>query len=242
MNLAEIRKKAQRTVIPTVPSERAPEDDMPSMDEVFANETLGYEAEVTLPDDVTELSSCEEIVAPLAGFDPLAMILAGREGLDGPGRESAEPGKDTLTAGERIKEFLCFRVSDELYAISIMEIKEIIKPREITEVPRVPSFVSGILSLRGTIIPVFNMRMRLGLPASTAAAKERILVVRKGEEFCGLIVDEVIQVVRIPVDTIEEPPGVLDGVDRDFVEGIGRRNGMMLILLNLHTILDINLH
>ena len=243
MNLAEIRKKAQSVTTSTPPVVQPAEDLVPSMDEVFADEPFVYEADAPLSDDeVTLTSPSEEVAAPSAGFDPLALILAGREAVDESGEEPAEAGMDKVSTSDRIKEFLCFRVSDELYAISIMEIKEIIKPREITEVPRVPAFVAGILSLRGTIIPVFNMRLRLGLPASEAAPRERILVVRKGDEFCGLIVDEVTQVVRIPVDTIEEPPGVLDGVDRDFVEGIGRRDGMMLILLNLGTILDINLH
>jgi len=57
---------------------------------------------------------------------------------------------------------LCFKVADEKYAVNIMEIKEIIKPRDLTEVPRVPPYVSGVLSLRGIIIPVFNMHKRLG--------------------------------------------------------------------------------
>ncbi len=249
MNLAEIRKKAQRATEPatlpetTVTSQETMVADLaPPVDEVFEHEPPCCKTEELPADhDLPEASAVEEPATPSTGFDPLALILAGREGLDD-SDETIETGKEEVAAGERVREFLCFRVSDELYAIDIMEIKEIIKPREITEVPRVPAFLTGILSLRGTIIPVFNMRVRLGLPPSESATKERILVVRKGEEFCGLIVDEVTQVVRIPVDTIEEPPGVLDGVDRDFVEGIGRRSGMMLILLNLGTILDINLH
>ena len=82
-------------------------------------------------------------------------------------------------AAEEFQEFLCFRVSAETYAINIMAIKEIIKPREVTEVPRAPAFVSGVLSLRGIIIPVFNMRLRLGLPGVEKSAKERIIVLKK---------------------------------------------------------------
>lgn len=67
------------------------------------------------------------------------------------------------------------------------------------------------------------------------------MVIKKGEEFCGVLVDEVVQVVRIAASSIEQPPAVLDGIDRDFVAGIGRHAGMMLILLNLHNILDVNL-
>jgi purine-binding chemotaxis protein CheW len=122
-----------------------------------------------------------------------------------------------------------------------MEIKEIIKPREVTEVPRVPFYVSGVLSLRGIIIPVFNMHKRLGHAVVQDSGKERIIVVKKGEEFCGVMVDEVIQVVRISPATIEPPPAVLDGIDRDFIGGIGRFDDQMLILLNLEKVLDLTL-
>ena len=122
-----------------------------------------------------------------------------------------------------------------------MEIKEIIKPREVTEIPRAPGFVSGVLSLRGIIIPIFNMRLRLGLAEGEKSGRERIIVVKRGDEFIGIFVDEVTQVVRIASATIEKPPAVLDGIDRDFVSGIGRFNSQMLILLNQEKILDLSL-
>jgi purine-binding chemotaxis protein CheW len=123
-----------------------------------------------------------------------------------------------------------------------MEIKEIIKPREITEVPRSPDFISGVLSLRGIIIPVFNMVKRLHLVPVSIPSRERIIVVSKGEELFGIQVDEVLQVVRIPEDAIEQPPAVLEGIDRDFVQGIGRYSSGMLILLNMGSILDVSLY
>jgi purine-binding chemotaxis protein CheW len=175
-------------------------------------------------------------------FDPLAILLAGRA--------SSGFGDELVLSSDEIseadvldyQEFLCFRVCNEQYAINIMEIKEIIKPREITEVPRVPEFISGVLSLRGIIIPVFNMGMRLHLEPVAAGTKERIIVVSKGEELFGIQVDEVLQVVRIPEGGIEQPPAVLEGIDRDFVQGIGRHPSGMLILLNLASILDVSLY
>ena len=141
-----------------------------------------------------------------------------------------------------MEEYLCFRVADEVYAISIMAIKEIVKPREVTEVPRMPAFISGVLSLRGVIIPVMDMRLRLSLSLNATTGRERIVVLRRDSGFCGVLVDEVIQVARINKGDIEAPPAVLDGIDRDFVAGLGHFDNRMLILLNLETILDIGVH
>ena len=174
--------------------------------------------------------------------DPLEVILAGREAA---GCEEDLPlasGGQSETVVNEYQEYLCFRVSDEIYGINIMDIKEIIKPREVTEVPRAPSFVSGIISLRGIIIPIIDMLDRLGLPRETVTGRERVIVVRHGEAFSGLLVDEIIQVVHITKDCFEAAPAVLEGIDRDFVNGIGRADGRMIILLNLENIADIHLY
>jgi purine-binding chemotaxis protein CheW len=174
--------------------------------------------------------------------DPLAAILAGRAmaGCD----EFLEntPEEQAITVPEGCQKYLCFRVSDEVYGINIMEIKELIKPREVTEVPRAPAFVSGVISLRGVIIPIIDMLQRLGLAREAVTGRERVIVVRHAESFSGLLVDEVIQVVRIAADCIEAAPTVLDGIDRDFVTGIGRAEGRLIIILNIGNITDLQLY
>jgi purine-binding chemotaxis protein CheW len=169
-------------------------------------------------------------------------ILAGRAAA---GCDDESAVTEDITDGivtESILEFLCFRVSNEIYGINIMDIKEIIKPREVTEVPRAPLFISGVLSLRGTIIPIIDMRIRLGLFSEEPTCKERIIVIKNNNSLSGLLVDEVIQVVKIPLDAVEAAPTVLDGIDRDFVSGIGRSGGHLIIILNLENISDINLY
>jgi len=174
-------------------------------------------------------------------FDPIKAILAGREAANcntAPDIATHEQsGKDTTG----LEEYLIFRVSDEIYGLNIMQIKEIIKPREVTEVPRTPSFVAGIISLRGVIVPIINMLERLGLEREAATGKERIIVVKNGETFSGLLVDEVKQVVTIGSDSFEVAPSVLEPINREFVAGIGREGEMMIILLKLESIVDINL-
>lgn len=173
---------------------------------------------------------------------PLEAILAGRSAA-GCDDESilADDGAGQVVA-ESCLEFLCFRVSDEIYGVNIMDIKEIIKPRDVTEVPRAPVFVSGILSLRGTIIPVIDMRVRLGLAREEPTGKERIIVIKNNSSFSGLMVDEVTQVVKVRLDAVEATPAVLAGIDRDFISGLGRSDGRLIIILNLENIADINLY
>lgn len=175
-----------------------------------------------------------------AGYNALAMIISGREAAADVDETAISQAH--FAASEEIEEFLCFRVAHEGYAISIMAIKEIVKPRDVTEVPRMPAFILGVISLRGVIIPVMDMRLRLSLPLSPATGRERIIVLRMDAGFCGILVDEVIQVAKIKKSAVEEPPAVLDGIDRDFVTGLGHFDNRMLIILNLATILDIGVH
>ncbi|HEY4745004.1 MAG TPA: chemotaxis protein CheW, partial [Desulfuromonadaceae bacterium] len=174
-------------------------------------------------------------------MDPIEAILAGREAA-GCGEEPDLSVSEQVEAEvEAFDEFLCIRVSDEIYGINIMQIKEIIKPREVTEVPRAPSFVAGVISLRGIIIPILDTLDRLGLRRGDGTGRERVVVVKHGEAFAGLLVDEVIQVVRIAKNSVEPAPAMLEDINREFVAGIGRSEGRMIILLNLDTIADIDL-
>ncbi len=173
-------------------------------------------------------------------FDPLARILAGREhdclvvaGSSDVGLEQQAEVTEAV-----FEEFLCFRLGDEEYGINIMEIKEIIKTRELTEVPRTPGFVDGVLSLRGVIVPVYTMRKRLGMSLEYDASQERIVIVRCGDGLHGLRVDRVTDVVKIAKTDREATPAVLEGVAREFVAGIGRAGRRMLIILDICKVVD----
>jgi purine-binding chemotaxis protein CheW len=244
MNLSEIRRKAQQEKAGNVGAKVAPNSGERSEYVGTASTQAKPAREVPGQNDrmeVSPLASINPETHCTPAFDPMSVILAGRAAARG---DVGVLASDLVVEHEAadFQELLCFRVANEKYAVNIMEIKEIIKTREVTEVPRVPTYISGVLSLRGIIIPVFNMHMRLGHAVMEESGKERIIVVNKGEEFCGIKVDEVIQVVRVSPASIEPPPLVLDGIDRDFVGGIGRFEGQMLILLNLEKVLDQNLH
>jgi purine-binding chemotaxis protein CheW len=86
------------------------------------------------------------------------------------------------------------------------------------------------------------MRIRLGLERNELTGKERIVVIKNNNSFSGLLVDEVIQVVQVQLDAVEAAPAVLEGIDRDFVSGLGRSEGRLIIIINLENIADINLY
>ncbi|MDT8395461.1 MAG: chemotaxis protein CheW [bacterium] len=134
-------------------------------------------------------------------------------------------------------QLLTFMLGGEEYALNIMDIKEIIRPRECTEVPRAPEYILGIISLRGTIIPIFDVNKRLGLPVGLRGAQNRIVVVRSREHLFGLHVDSVVQVMDIPLSSIEPPPEILGGVEGDYLRGVGKIDDRLIILLNLGRIL-----
>ncbi|HAD05386.1 MAG: hypothetical protein A2091_10050 [Desulfuromonadales bacterium GWD2_61_12] len=142
---------------------------------------------------------------------------------------------------EDARRWLTFSLGTEDYALDITRIREIIKPREITEIPRVPDFLLGIISLRGSIIPVFDLRNRLKLGKGVITPESRIIVCHQGQRGAGLLVDRISQVVTLPAGRIEPPPAILSGIDRDLVEGVGRHQGKMMILLQLASVLDAEL-
>ena len=244
MELAKIRNKARQEVVlesPREPSQAElvsgqPDEASPPVLSLADNQFELQPGLVSFPDTApvrpTQVESC---------FDPLSKILAGREHdhvvIDSADNE-LEPESQQAVPEVVFEEFLCFRLGDEEYGINIMEIKEIIKPRELTEVPRTPGFVDGVLSLRGMIVPVFAMRKRLGMPLEYDASQERIVIVRCGDGLHGLRVDRVTDVVKIFKTDREVTPAVLEGVAREFVSGIGRTGKRMLIILDICKVVD----
>lgn len=136
-------------------------------------------------------------------------------------------------------QLLIFLLGQEEYALNIMDIKEIIRPKEVTEVPKAPDYIQGILSLRGTIIPVMDVNRRLGLPVPEPAPENRIVVVKWREHLFGLFVESVLQVMDLPLAGIEPPPEILGGVEGEFIRGVGKVDDRLIILLNLVRILDL---
>jgi purine-binding chemotaxis protein CheW len=138
--------------------------------------------------------------------------------------------------GPRV-EYLAFRLAGDTYAVPIGEVREILRFPLVTEVPRAPREVLGVVSVRGLLVTVIDLRQRLRISGGEPSRRGRILLVTGAEdEVIGLYVDEVLQVYRLAESEIEIAANVLAGKVADYVVGIGRPEGTLLILIDLGTI------
>jgi purine-binding chemotaxis protein CheW len=140
-------------------------------------------------------------------------------------------------AAERREEWLTFFLGEEEYALPVAQVREILKPPPIAEVPRAPAHVLGVLMVRGEVVTVFDPRSRLGLPRVAPGRYARVLVCGDRGDPCGLLVDAVSQVVRLPVSAIEALPAGVGVASSGAISAIGREHGRLFILLDLAAML-----
>lgn len=135
------------------------------------------------------------------------------------------------------EQLVVFNLLNETYGVDISTVREIIRLQTITEVPKTPEFVEGVINLRGKVIPVIDLHKRFDLPKSEETSHSRIMVVEVDDITVGMIVDSVSEVIRIPTDCIDPPPPVISGVDSVFLRGVGKLEDRLIILLDLAQVL-----
>jgi purine-binding chemotaxis protein CheW len=131
-----------------------------------------------------------------------------------------------------------FKLGDEEFGAPINQVHEILRLVEITRVPRAPKFIEGVINLRGRIIPIIDLRKRFDLPVKTTENKQRIMEVEVEEQILGMIVDEVSEVLRVTVDAIESAPPMIADIAGQYLAGIAKLPGRILIMLNFDKILS----
>lgn len=137
----------------------------------------------------------------------------------------------------REEQVVVFQLLDQTYGIDIASVYEIIRAEAITQIPRAPHFVEGVINLRGHIIPVIDLCKRFNLPPRQDTRQSRIIVVDVAGTTVGMIVDAVQEVLRFPASSIEPPPPVAHGVDAAYLRGIALNDNRLIILLDLDKIL-----
>ena len=133
---------------------------------------------------------------------------------------------------------MTFNLGAEEYGIDIVQVQEVICLVNIVSVPNAPHFVEGVIELRSKVIPVINLRKRLGMPEEEKTRNSRIIVADIGGETIGLIVDSVSEVLRIPLKTLQPLPEVAVTVDSQFLKGVARLDDRLIILLDFSELLS----
>lgn len=136
-------------------------------------------------------------------------------------------------------QLVVFKLGREDYGISILHVQEIKRIMDITRVPNSPDFIKGVINLRGSVLPVIDLKKRLALPPSEYTDDTRIIIVRIEEINVGLIVDGVSEVATLSSDSIEPPQTVVSGVSANYLSGVGKQEDKLLILLNLEAIIGV---
>jgi len=127
-----------------------------------------------------------------------------------------------------------FRLGREEYGVEITSVQEIIRATDINPVPGAPSYVRGVINLRGKIIPVVDLRKRFAMAAADAADDQRIIVVELGEKRIGMLVDSVSQIIKLPMGGVENMPEEAISEDGNFIKVVGKLDARMIIILDLN--------
>lgn len=126
-----------------------------------------------------------------------------------------------------------FRLERESFAVPIERVREVVRVTEITRVPEAPPHIRGVTNLRGRVLPVVELRTRLGLTAAVTTPSSRILVVESQGRLLGLLVDGVSRVVKVPSSSVVPPPEEVLSERTDYIPGVARMGDLLLILLDL---------
>lgn len=135
-------------------------------------------------------------------------------------------------------QLVVFGLGTEEYGVPITQVQEINRLITPTKIPQTPSFVEGIINLRGKVIPVIDLKKRFQLPLTAHGENTRIIVVNIGEHTVGIIVDAVTEVLRLPLQSVEPPPGMISGIAIEYLKGVGKVGDRLLILLDLDKVLS----
>ncbi|WP_045224487.1 chemotaxis protein CheW [Methyloterricola oryzae] len=152
--------------------------------------------------------------------------------------------KTAKPAMEGQQQYLSFLVGKETFAIGILNIKEIIEYGQVTEVPRMPQFIRGVINLRGAVVPVIDLGACFGKPTREITRRTCIIIVEIAIEDekhdIGVMVDAVYEVLEIPEDSVEPAPAFGAKIRADYIRGMGKVDDGFVIILNIEAVLSLD--
>ena len=145
---------------------------------------------------------------------------------------------------QELQQYLTFMLGGEIFAIGILSIKEIIEYGQLTEVPRMPEFIRGVINLRGAVVPVIDLGARFGKQPALISRRTCVVIIEvqfEGEQqVVGVMVDAVNEVLDIPADQVEPAPTFGANIRADFIQGMGKVEGRFVIILNVDHVLSLD--
>lgn len=150
--------------------------------------------------------------------------------------------KTTMTGAvaDELLQLVSFKIGAEEFGVDITKVQEINRMVEITKVPQAPNYVEGVINLRGKVIPIIDLRKRMGMELKENDKNTRIVVVDIENFVMGMIVDSVSEVLRIPTSTIEPPPDIATGTEAEYIQGVAKLEDRLLIFLDLSKVINID--
>ena len=144
----------------------------------------------------------------------------------------------STNSNDEVLQWVTFRLENETYGINVMQVQEVLRYTDIAPVPGAPSYVLGIINLRGNVVTVIDTRSRFGLPYSEATDSTRIVIIEAEKQVIGILVDSVAEVVYLRTSEIDNAPNVGTEESAKFIQGVCNRDGELLILVDLNKLLD----
>jgi purine-binding chemotaxis protein CheW len=141
-------------------------------------------------------------------------------------------------------QYLTFKLGEEVFALDVSQVREVLDLSPITKVPRAPDFMRGVINVRGSVVPVVDLRLKLGLSATEKSLDTRIIVmeISLDEEITtlGAIADSVHEVMELDPNQVELPPRIGTRWRTEFIRGIGKKEGQFIIILNIEQVFSTN--
>ncbi|MDH5750021.1 MAG: chemotaxis protein CheW [Rhodospirillales bacterium] len=147
-------------------------------------------------------------------------------------------GSDII-AGESLDDFVTFYIKDQMFGIPVLKVQDILQPETIASIPLAPAEVKGSINLRGRIVTVIDVRVRLGLDKRAKNDHSMAVTVEHDADLYTLLVDKVGDVIGLSKKTYEDNPSTLDPLWRDFALGVYRLEGQLMVVLDVDRLLDI---
>lgn len=132
----------------------------------------------------------------------------------------------------------CFSIGEKLFAVDIMRIREILVPQKLSPLPCASDLLEGVIDLRGSVIPVMNMRKRLGMPITDDTPTGKLLIVSLVKQLLALVVDDVMEVISVPVADIKPPIQIASGVGMEFLLGVCLSDSRVYMILDIDVLLS----